>query len=1023
MARRVSVLLAILVSLSAVPAWAQTTALRFVSQPGDYIGGGLTQTWNSGDLTLAVDTVRTTTTRIVIHGFKEPFDGNLWWDLEFVAPDNSPFAPGAYERTGNVFVRSPQHPGLNVFGSGRACNKATGRFVVHEAVFSSGALVSFAADFEQHCEDGVPALFGAMRFNSSRSSLDPFDGVYPLYSLHVDSSPFGRVSGPGIDCGAGGIDCDEQYGAPGTAALTVAAAPGYTFLAWSGDCEGQLAPASIVVTQRRTCTPVFDAQPGSGTPSPLTPGTLLVIDRQAVPYHAADRWLALPSDSKFTVAAGATGITFTVKTWNGEDVIVSFAPRTGQTLAPGVYDQARGTPFQSTHFPGFGLSGLATGCSFIRARYTIYEMSFDGAGKLERFAADFERHCDGEIPAVAGAIRFNSTRAAAIPFDGAYPLYKLTIEPSPFGTISSAGIECSGSGGPDCEETYTGGGTVPLTAQPLPGFTFVGWTGDCTGSTRGSVFVTMTMVCGAVFDNASGPGTEDVRLGSLMFFSERDDWVGRGQRQAWTSADSVFEVVPWVPVPNAEAHFNVKRPDGNIYALDFTAPVGQVLQPGDYVNAIRYGFESASRPGMDVRGNGRGCNVISGRFRVYEVHFDSGGKPDVFAADFEQHCEGRAAALYGAIRFNSTRGVLLPFDGAFLPRPIVVIGTPLYGSTVTMPFLVSGWSVNLGETSGTGVDAIHLYAYPASGGAPTFLGVASYGAARPDVGNMFGTPFTNSGFNLPGARGLAPGKYTLAAIAHDTLTGTFDAVTTAEFTVPPPVSAPLIAIGAPAAGATVLGGLEIDGWALDTGAFTGTGIDAVHIYVNRAGSGAVAFLGAAEYGRSRPDVGAIFGSTFTPSGFHLVVAPESVQSLTPGAYTLLVYARSTLTGQYSLATASFTRVSTAMSMNPPADGAHVTGAFLIAGWAIDADAPSGSGVDAIHAWAVPASGAPFFLGATTTDAARPDIAAIFGARFLVSGYNLAAPVLPPGTYVIAVYAHSAATGSFNQVRTATVIVE
>src|SRR6185436_9243638 len=194
-------------------------------------------------------------------------------------------------------------------------------------------------------------------------------------------------------------------------------------------------------------------------------------------------------------------------------------------------------------------------------------------------------------------------------------------------------------------------------------------------------------------------------------------------------------------------HFNVKRPDGNIYALDFTAPVGQVLQPGDYVNAIRYGFESASRPGMDVRGNGRGCNVISGRFRVYEVHFDSGGKPDVFAADFEQHCEGRAAALYGAIRFNSTRGVLLPFDGAFLPRTIVVIGTPLYGSTVTMPFLVSGWSVNLGETSGTGVDAIHVYAYPASGGAPTFLGVASYGAARPDVGNMFGTPFTNSGFN------------------------------------------------------------------------------------------------------------------------------------------------------------------------------------------------------------------------------------------------------------------------------------
>ena len=47
-----------------------------------------------------------------------------------------------------------------------------------------------------------------------------------------------------------------------------------------------------------------------------------------------------------------------------------------------------------------------------------------------------------------------------------------------------------------------------------------------------------------------------------------------------------------------------------------------------------------------------------------------------------------------------------------------------------------------------------------------------------------------------------------------------------------------------------------------------------------------------------------------------------------------------------------------MAVGLPSDNVHVTGPFLIAGWAIDADAPSGSGVDAIHAWAWPAAGGP-----------------------------------------------------------------
>jgi len=167
----------------------------------------------------------------------------------------------------------------------------------------------------------------------------------------------------------------------------------------------------------------------------------------------------------------------------------------------------------------------------------------------------------------------------------------------------------------------------------------------------------------------------------------------------------------------------------------------------------------------------------------------------------------------------------------------------------------------------------------------------------------------------------------------------------------------------------------------------------------------------------------MFGDQFRASGYRLTVS--NVSALTPGSYTMYVFARSTLTGQFTNASRRFIRVEGgAMAVDLPGNGAHATGAFIVAGWAIDADAASGPGVDAIHVWAFPPNNAsPVFIGATTPNTDRPDIAAIFGSRFLTSGFNLVAPALPRGTYLIAVFAHSAATGTFSQVRTVTITID
>jgi len=109
-------------------------------------------------------------------------------------------------------------------------------------------------------------------------------------------------------------------------------------------------------------------------------------------------------------------------------------------------------------------------------------------------------------------------------------------------------------------------------------------------------------------------------------------------------------------------------------------------------------------------------------------------------------------------------------------QPIIALDNPNPNDTVQQPFLVAGWAIDQAAESGPGVDAVHVYAYPAdssgaiTGAPPTFLGAAQYGSARPDVGSLYGQQFTNSGFGV-WASGLPAGSYHLVVYARSTVTG------------------------------------------------------------------------------------------------------------------------------------------------------------------------------------------------------------------------------------------------------------
>jgi hypothetical protein len=136
------------------------TFIYFNSDPGDYIGQGQEQTLTTED-----GTINGSSSYNVVH---ISFDGSTWWDLYFAAPQGEQVVTGSYENATRYPFQSPVGPGLSVSGDGRGCNTLTGRFDVLEAVYTpSGQIERFAADFEQHCEGEVPALFGSVRYNAT----------------------------------------------------------------------------------------------------------------------------------------------------------------------------------------------------------------------------------------------------------------------------------------------------------------------------------------------------------------------------------------------------------------------------------------------------------------------------------------------------------------------------------------------------------------------------------------------------------------------------------------------------------------------------------------------------------------------------------------------------------------------------------------------------------------------------------------------------------------------------------------
>ncbi|MDJ0909786.1 MAG: hypothetical protein QNI99_11375 [Woeseiaceae bacterium] len=278
--------------------------------------------------------------------------------------------------------------------------------------------------------------------------FEPWDGS--TASLTVDVTGAGRVWATqpvGIDCidDPSASDCSEVYRLGQRVDLTLAEEPGETFQGWGGDCAEWATSNTIRVTvdADKTCTAQFT---GVGTPPRYRLDTLIVVD--GIVKNPGE-----PGGEIISSPAGADCGGF------GQDCSEIYdGGSTARLLARAT------TGYQ---FIGWTSNEPMGPCTDIAASTidVLMNQDIDCTANFETFNAavsilTVQLELDGTLVGASG------------PYGGNV-------------TTSPAGIDC-GSQSTDCEEGYLTGEVVSLFANADPGYSFVAFSGDCSGSVSGT---------------------------------------------------------------------------------------------------------------------------------------------------------------------------------------------------------------------------------------------------------------------------------------------------------------------------------------------------------------------------------------------------------------------------------------------------------------------------------------------------------------------------------------------------------
>ena len=180
-------------------------------------------------------------------------------------------------------------------------------------------------------------------------------------------------------------------------------------------------------------------------------------------------------------------------------------------------------------------------------------------------------------------------------------------------------------------------------------------------------------------------------VATLTMHSEPGDYIGQGLDYYYDTSIGAFsarvsmrngmpDFVEFAYVEPGHTHW--------WYPTFATNQLGHPLEPGSYEDAQRAPFADAGHAGLDISGDGRGCNELSGRFTIEESAFEIvNGQAYVtrFVATFEQHCESAGApALTGRIEYIDSSDSEPPSTTATVSGPLGTNGWYTGATTVTL---------------------------------------------------------------------------------------------------------------------------------------------------------------------------------------------------------------------------------------------------------------------------------------------------------------------------------------------------
>jgi hypothetical protein len=139
--------------------------------------------------------------------------------------------------------------------------------------------------------------------------------------------------------------------------------------------------------------------------------------------------------------------------------------------------------------------------------------------------------------------------------------------------------------------------------------------------------------------------------GSLTMSSDPGDYVGQGLSYAYSVPATTFSVQNGGNLVRVDT--SVPGSPGDFWNLAFQAPAGQQLQAGTTYQADRWPFQPSDVAGLEVFGQGRGCNTLTGNFTILDATYGPFGYLESFDATFSQHCEQAAPALHGEIKLST----------------------------------------------------------------------------------------------------------------------------------------------------------------------------------------------------------------------------------------------------------------------------------------------------------------------------------------------------------------------------------